>query len=151
MARNNYKSKREKEIPTYINDIVNKINGVKNLSDIKIDDLVDVDGMAYKVAGYAVDEGMKNAQLRSFFEAIKKLQRNKDWKDIKPEFILLKPRMAVRVGRNKVKEGFFKVIVAAMDKIEAENEEDTLKNFNVFVEFFEAIIAYHKYLGDNNV
>jgi len=26
-----------------------------------------------------------------------------------------------------------------------------MKNFNVFVEFFEAIIAYHKYLGDNSV
>lgn len=151
MARNDYKSKREEKIPTYINDIVNQINNVDMLSDLKIDELVDVDGMAYKVAGYAVDEGMKNAQLRSFFEAIKKLQRNKTWDEIKPEFILLKPRMAVRVGRKKVKEGFFKVIVAAMNKIEVDDEKETLKNFNVFVEFFEAIIAYHKYLGDSNV
>ena len=150
--RNNYKEKREKQIPKEINDIVNKFNNCNNLSDITIDELVAIDGDAYEIAGYAVDNGMKNTQLRSFFEAIKKLERNKKWKDIKPELILLKPRIAVRVGRGKVEEGFFKVIVAAMDKIEVkDNEKETMKNFNVFVEFFEAIIAYHKYLGGSSV
>ena len=121
------------------------------LSKLDIDELVSLDGIAYEVAGYAVDTGMINTQLRSFFEAIKKLQRNKEWKDIKPELILLKPRMAVRVGRSKVEEGFFKVIVSAMDKIEVDDEKQTIENFNVFVEFFEAIIAYHKYLGGSSV
>lgn len=149
--RNNFKSKREEKIPKEINDIINDINGCKMLSEMDIDELVAIDGVAYEVAGYAVDNGMKNTQLRSFFEVIKKLQRNKEWKDIKPEFILLKPRMAVRVGRGKVEEGFFKVIVAAMDKIEVENEKETMQNYKIFVEFFEAIIAYHKYLGDSSV
>lgn len=149
--RNNIKSRRESRIPKEINDIVNDINNCEMLSKMDVEQLVTIDGVAYEVAGYAVDNGMKNTQLRSFFEAIKKLQRNKKWEDIKPELILLKPRMAVRVGRGKVEEGFFKVISAAMDKIEVESEQDTMKNFNVFVEFFEAIIAYHKYLGGNNV
>ena len=149
--RNKYKSKREDKIPKEINEIINDINNCSMLSNLNIDNLVAIDGVAYEVAGYAVDNGMKNTQLRSFFEAVKKLQRNKKWEDIKPEFILLKPRMAVRVGRGKVEEGFFKVIVAAMDKIETDDEKKTMKNFNVFVEFFEAIIAYHKYLGDNSV
>lgn len=149
--RNSYKSRREDNIPKEINNIVDEINNCEMLSKMDIDELVSIDGIAYEVAGFAVDRGMKNTQLRSFFEAIKKLQRNKKWKDIKPEFILLKPRMAVRVGRGKVEEGFFKVIVSAMDKIEVDNEKETMKNFNVFVEFFEAIIAYHKYLGGNSV
>ena len=149
--RNNFKSKREERIPKEIKDIIDKIDNCEMLSKMDIDELVTIDGIAYEVAGYAVDTGMKNTQLRSFFEAIKKLQRNKEWKDIKPELILLKPRMAVRVGRSKVEEGFFKVIVAAMDKIEVDDEKETIKNFNVFVEFFEAIIAYHKYLGGSNV
>lgn len=149
--RNNFKAKREEEIPKEINDIIDDINNCKMLSELDIDELVAIDGVAYEIAGYAVDNGMKNTQLRSFFEVIKKLQRNKEWKDIKPEFILLKPRMAVRVGRGKVKEGFFKVIVAAMDKIEVDSEKETMKNYKVFVEFFEAIIAYHKYLGDKSV
>ena len=149
--RNKYKSKREDKIPKEINEIINDINNCSMLSNLNIDNLVAIDGVAYEVAGYAVDNGMKNTQLRSFFEAVKKLQRNKKLEDIKPEFILLKPRMAVRVGRGKVEEGFFKVIVAAMDKIETDDEKKTMKNFNVFVEFFEAIIAYHKYLGDNSV
>ena len=108
--KNNHKAKREEEIPNYINDIVREINDCEMLSKIDITRLVDIDGIAYQVAGYAVDNDMKNTQLRSFFEAIKKMERNRDWEDIKPEFILLKPRMAVRVGRGKVKEGFFKVI-----------------------------------------
>ena len=149
--RNKYKSKREDKIPKEINEIINDINNCSMLSNLNIDNLVAIDGVAYEVAGYAVDNGMKNTQLRSFFEAVKKLQRNKKLEDIKPEFILLKPRMAVRVGRGKVEEGFFKVIVAAMDKIETDDEKKTMKNFNAFVEFFEAIIAYHKYLGDNSV
>ena len=149
--RNNFKSRREEKIPKEINDIVDTINSCEMLSKMDIDELVAIDGVAYEIAGYAVDNGMKNTQLRSFFEVLKKLQRNKKWEDIKPEFILLKPRMAVRVGRGKVEEGFFKVIIAAMDKIEVDDEKDTLKNYNAFVEFFEAIIAYHKYLGGNSV
>lgn len=149
--RNNFKSKREEKIPKEINDIVDNINSCEMLSKMDINELVAIDGFAYEIAGYAVDTGMKNTQLRSFFEVLKKLQRNKKWEDIKPEFILLKPRMAVRVGRSKVEEGFFKVIVAAMDKIEVDDEKDTLKNYNTFVEFFEAIIAYHKYLGGSSV
>lgn len=152
MARRyKFKSKREEKIPKEINDIVDNINSCEMLSKMDIDELVSIDGFAYEIAGYAVDTGMKNTQLRSFFEVLKKLQRNKKWEDIKPELILLKPRMAVRVGRSKVEEGFFKVIVAAMDKIEVDDEKDTLKNYNTFVEFFEAIIAYHKYLGGNSV
>lgn len=149
--RNNHKAKREKEIPSYINDIISEINDCEMLSKIDITHLVDIDGIAYQVAGYAVDYDMKNTQLRSFFDAIKKMERNGDWEDIKPEFILLKPRMAVRVGRGKVEEGFFKVIEAAMNKIDVGSEEDIEKNFKVFVEFFEAIIAYHKYLGEGDV
>ena len=149
--RNNFKSRREDNIPKEINNIADEISSCEMLSKMDIDQLVSIDGIAYEVAGFAVDRGMKNTQLRSFFEAIKKLQRNKKWEDIKPEFVLLKPRMAVRVGRGKVEEGFFKVIVSAMDKIEVDDEEETMKNFNVFVEFFEAIIAYHKYLGGTNV
>lgn len=149
--RNKHKAEREEEIPEYINNIISEINDCEMLSKMDITHLVDIDGIAYQVAGYAVDTDMKNTQLRSFFEAIKKMERNGDWGDIKPEFILLKPRMAVRVGRGKVEEGFFKVIEAAMNKIEVGEEEDIKKNFKVFVEFFEAIIAYHKYLGEGDV
>ena len=138
-------------IPPEITNIIDNINKSEMLSKMDIEELIDIDWYAYEVSGYAVDEGIKNAQLRSFFEAIKKMQRNKEWKDIKPEFILLKPRIAVRVGRKKVKKGFFDVITAAMSKVEVGDENEIMENFNVFVEFFEAIIAYHKFLGEDNV
>lgn len=145
------KKSGKKKVPSEIKSIINTINKSEMLSKMDIDELIDIDGFAYEVAGYAVDNGMKNTQLRSFFDAIKKMERNKEWKNIKTEFLLLKPRIAVRVGRGNVEEGFFNVITAAMDKVEVGDEKDIMENFKVFVEFFEAIIAYHKYLGGNNV
>ena len=145
------KRRNNDEIPYEIKNIINKIDKCEMLSKLDFDDLIDVGGFAYTIAGYAVDNGMKNNQLRSFFDSIKKMERNNEWKDIKPEFILLKPRIAIRVGRNHIKKGFFEVISSAMNKVEIGDEKDIMKNFDVFVKFFEAIIAYHKYLGGNNV
>lgn len=145
--RNNYKHRREQEIPNEINNIISDINSCEMLSKIDIKDLVDENGIAYKVAGYAVDTNLKSNQLRNFFGFVKKMERRESWDKIKSDFYLLKPRMAVKVGRNDVPEGFFKVIAISMDKVDVGSEEEKLVNFKRFIEFFESIVAYHKYLG----
>ena len=143
--RNNYKHRREQEIPNEINNIISDINSCEMLSKMDIKDLVDE--IAYKVAGYAVDTNLKSNQLRNFFGFVKKMERRESWDKIKSDFYLLKPRMAVKVGRNDVPEGFFKVIAISMDKVDVGSEEEKLVNFKRFIEFFESIVAYHKYLG----
>ena len=146
--RNNYKSRREEQIPDEIKDVIKDINSCEMLSKIDMKELVNENGIAYKVAGYAVDENIKTNQLRNFFGFVKKMELRNSWDKIEPEFYMLKPRMAVKVGRKDgITEGFFKVISAAMDKVDVGTEEDKLTNFKRFIEFFESIVAYHKYLG----
>lgn len=145
--RNNHKYKREQEIPDEIKDIIRETNSCEMLSKMDMKKLVNEDGIAYKVAGYAVDEGIKTNQLRNFFGFVKKMERRSSWDKIESDFYLLKPRMAVKVGRNDISEGFYQVITTAMDKVDVGSEKEKLDNFKRFIEFFESIVAYHKYLG----
>lgn len=129
-----------------INEVIQEINKLKKLSDVDIKDLLDEKtGYAYKVA--QASRNLKTNQLRKFFGAIRKMESKNNWEDIEPEFYLLKPRMAVGVGRKLVPKGFYNVIIAAMSKVDVGNEDEKLANFKVFVEFFESIVAYHKFLG----
>ena len=38
------------------------------------------------------------------------------------------------------------LLMPAMNKVKVGTSDEKLENFKVFVEFFEAIVAYHKYL-----
>lgn len=147
MARNhgknkNYKEKTPKEIADVIDDI-KSCNMLKDLNKEKI--FNDDDGLAYVVADYYVND-LNTNQLRKFFEAIREMEKKKKWEDMESDFYLLKPRMAVSVGRKHIKKPFFDVINAAMNKVKVGTSDEKLENFKVFVEFFEAIVAYHKYL-----
>lgn len=144
MARNNRNDNSNEEI----NEVIKKIGNYNQLKDVNMQDLVDdKNGFAYKVAKYSKAEKIKTNQLRKFFDAIRKMEGKTSWDEIEPEFYLLKPRMAVGVGRKTIKKPFYSVIVAAMNKVNVGSDEDKLENFKVFVDFFEAIVAYHKFLG----
>jgi len=66
--------------------------------------------------------------------------------------ILLKPKMAYRARRERGRgvQELINVLQPALDEVV--REKDTQKqdgNFSRFVEFFEAILAYHKAYGGN--
>lgn len=148
MYRNDRNRDRNNNSNNEINEVINKIGKYSQLKDIKMQDLVDdKNGFAYKVAEYSKSENIKTNQLRKFFGAIRKMEGENSWEKIEPKFYLLKPRMAVGVGRKTIKKPFYNVIVAAMNKVNVGSDEDKLENFKVFVDFFEAIVAYHKFLG----
>lgn len=73
------------------------------------------------------------------------LFKNEKWSDIEPELYLLKPKFAVSVGRKLIPEDFFKVMNTCLNKIDVGKKDKKKENFNNFVKFFEAIVAYHKY------
>lgn len=140
MAKNNY-------IPKEIKEIIHEINSCDMFKNIDMKKLVDMNGFAYIVAEYAVEENIKTNQVRNFFGFIKKLERRNSWDKIAPDFYLLKPRMAIKVGRRDgITEGFFQVINVSMDKVDVGEEKDKKQSFKRFIEFFESIVAYHKYL-----
>lgn len=128
-----------------INYVIGKINACGTLSDIKTPDILDAEeGYAHIVAKNS--KKLNTTQLRKFFAALKKMEQNSTWDEIETEFYLLKPRMAVSVGRKNLPKQFYNVILAAMAKVDnVEDDEVKMKNFDIFVKFFEAIVAYHKY------
>ena len=128
-----------------MNDVINKINSCSSLSEIPVKDFLDAEtGYAHIVAKKS--KRVNTTQLRKFFAALKKMEQKDTWNEIETEFYLLKPRMAVAVGRKNLPKDFYNVIMAAMAKVDnVADAELKMKNFDMFVKFFEAIVAYHKY------
>ena len=100
-----------------INDVIEKINACNSLSEIKTPDFLDAEtGYAHIVAKNS--KKLNTTQLRKFFAALKKMEQKNTWEEIETEFYLLKPRMAVSVGRKNLPKPFYDVILAAMAKVD---------------------------------
>lgn len=153
--RNNYSQKYQKnnqsknknkkqDNNSEIDKIIKKIENVSSFSEIKPEDYADMDGYAAIIAKEL--KKLNTNQLRKFFGAVRDIEKKKEWSDIEPELYLLKPKFAVSVGRKLIPEDFFKVMNACLNKIDVgETDAEKKENFNTFVKFFEAIVAYHKY------
>ncbi|MBS4056314.1 MAG: type III-A CRISPR-associated protein Csm2 [Bacteroidales bacterium] len=86
------------------------------------------------------DAKLTTAQIRKFFGEVKKIQA--DFENKKGEIILLTPKLAYAVGRDKGKIGL-KSLYDLLTPLIAEINKDKAR-FRVFVQVFEAIVAYHK-------
>lgn len=127
-----------------IDEIIKKIEDLEKLSDLRPEDYADKNGYADKIAKSS--RNLKSTQLRKFFGAIRTMEKKLDsWDHIEPEFYLLKPQIAYAKGRNLIPNGFYRVVIACMDKIDKGNEEEKCENFKTFIKFMEAIVAYHKF------
>lgn len=77
-------------------------------------------------------------QLRKFFGEVKR-QQMQGYNET--QFVLLKPKLAYAVGRDKGQtkiKDFYNVMTNAIDLVKDE------KSFKNFIMVFEAIVAYHK-------
>lgn len=94
-----------------------------------------------------IHKDVATSQIRKFYERIRRLEQEvkqaetRDPAEIKRRLILLKPLLAYAVGRNKKLGYLSDIIFTAIDR--TNDEED----FKSFVEFFQAIVAYHRYHG----
>jgi len=96
---------------------------------------------------------VKTTQIRKFYDKLRslelKLEKSKLSNQKKEELneqvrigvLSLKPLLAYAVGRNQKLGGLVDVLNAAIDKVEDYDD------FKKFVEFFQTIVAYHKYYG----
>lgn len=83
-------------------------------------------------------EKLTSSQLRKFFGEVKR-QEMTGYNET--DFILLKPKLAYTVGKDKGAskiKAFYEVIAYAIDQVGNEKE------FKNFVKILEAIVAYHK-------
>ncbi|OYT58597.1 type III-A CRISPR-associated protein Csm2 [Thermoplasmatales archaeon ex4484_30] len=97
---------------------------------------------AKKFGEYLGKNGLTTSQIRNIFSDVKKLDK---YDTDKTNLLLLRPKLAYVAGRHgkrtKVIKELHEVIDACIIQVK---DNQSLKNFK---DFFEAIIAYHKYYG----
>ena len=98
-------------------------------------------------------KGLTRSQIRNLFNEVKRLQgslrRNKKV-GIYKDFLMLRPKMAYvaqRVGYGEKGVAALKDVLEEAHIAVFDGEELIEKRFDNFVDFFEAIIAYHKAAG----
>lgn len=104
-----------------------------------------------------VQKKLGTSQIRALFGEVRQIQAQ--WNmggdnaaNARRRLILLKPKMAYRAKRERSKavQQLVDVLDPAIDFVIAERDHDRQReNFGRFVEFFEAILAYHKAYGGN--
>lgn len=113
--------------------------------------------VADQVGKQLKDNGLTTSQIRALFGEVRQIQAQ--WslggdqgKNARRRLVLLKPKMAYRARkeRGKAVGELVDVLQPALDLvIEAKDDREKEKRFNHFVQFFEAILAYHKAYGGN--
>ena len=137
-----------------IEDIKEEITQMSNLSELDIEDIAKEGGYADRIGKdfkYRNDK-IKTTQLRKFFDETKTIERklkrgDKGWKDIKPDFYLLRPKLAYSNARGLIPKDFFVLLSECMKRVDTSKNDDKQKekNYKRFVTFLEAIVAYFKY------
>jgi len=148
------KTRRDSEQDRTIDNIIMEIDRLDSLQYLKPKKYADEGGYADRIAkyfkdirGFGDDKKLNTNQLRKFFGAIRDMESKEgSWEDIEPQFYLLKPKLAVSVGRKLIPRDFHRLMMVCMKQVDV-GEEDTekMKNFETLVNFLEAIVAYTKY------
>lgn len=87
-----------------------------------------------------VKEGIPASQLRNFFNDVRsieaKVKAGNSFDEVMPHILMLKAKAYYAAGRNNKLKPFKEFITKYVDRIE------TKEDFDAFVKFFEAVVAY---------
>ncbi|KAB2908132.1 MAG: type III-A CRISPR-associated protein Csm2 [Ignavibacteriales bacterium] len=125
------------------------LNGVKDLSEIKPED---IDSIGKTMGKSLVDREVKTNQLRNFYSSIisirTKLRKEKSVTPaIERELVLLKPKLAYATGRNKKVMELYNLMQDGIGATVSENVSDKKAALANLISITEAIVAYHKFHG----
>jgi CRISPR-associated protein Csm2 len=137
---------REERKDSEIKEVIQKINSLQSLNQLDGKEIAKEGGYADQVAKSLKD--LKTTQLRKLFGEIKENERKlneKNWKDIEADFYMIRPSLAYAKARRLVPYDFFKLMSVCMSKVDSGSDEQKKENYRRFVQFLEAIVAYHKY------
>lgn len=104
---------------------------------------------AKEIGGALKDARLSMAQIRGVFGTVRRIEMR--WTDEAPEeirqqairqLLLLQPKLEYQAQRQKEVRGLKDVLIPAIQQIHGNRER-----FGRFVEFFEAILAYHVAAG----
>jgi len=133
-----------KDIEKYIETIITDPNGAETLVE-----------WACKLGKQLQEAELTTSQIRALFGEVRQIQAQwslgGDQRQLaRRRLILLKPKMRYRARkeRGKAVKELVSVLEPALDRvIEAKDEKIQEQRFNHFVQFFEAILAYHQAHG----
>jgi CRISPR-associated protein Csm2 len=141
-------------------DLANEIeNGVipdLTKANFKPEDYAPQEGYADKIAEeiYKSKEKMKVTQLRKVFSNLKtiytnaKKKKSPNFEEQRDAIFLLSPELAYAKGRKLITDDFYKLMKACLFKTQNKKTScriATLDEFENFMKFFEAILAYYKF------
>lgn len=89
--------------------------------------------------GRKLARNLKTSQIRKVYGAVKKIQMSDEFNQ--NELIMLKPKLAYAAARKSEVEDLKNTLTEAI------NQVDNSDKFKNFVDFFEAILAYHRAYG----
>ena len=122
-------------------EVTKKINKLNSLKEYNVDDFVRFDGDVDILTRQLKNDDIISTHLRKFFAAVKEINletKTKNWNELKVKFFLLMPKLAYAKGRKLISEDFYNLLESAMNKVQSKED------FNRFVEFLEAIVAFYK-------
>lgn len=140
--------RRDKETDSEIDEIIKKIESLQSLKDLVVEEIAKEGGYAEKVAKSQSFKNLKTTQLRNLFDGIKENERKlteKGWNAIEADFYMLRPSLAYAKARELIPEDFLNLMNACMKQVDKGDENGKKENYKRFVQFLEAIVAYHKY------
>lgn len=108
---------------------------------------------AHQTALQLVRNGLTRAQIRNIFTEVRKIEALWGSKPVTAmrRLNMLKPKLDYSAARAKPVELLKEVLTQAIDKVnEAKPGEDRERRFRVFMDLFEAILAYHRSEGGRN-
>lgn len=100
--------------------------------------------MAEELGQFLAEKKLSMNQIRNFFGEVKRIQM-KDVEKEETAFLLLKPKLAYAAHRaNNLGARVFKNVMTQAWEAVLENGEVQPNRFKNFVDFLEAVLAYHK-------
>jgi len=121
-----------------------------------ITDKIDRDAIDFadKFGKYLKDNFLSSSQLRNIFGEMKMLQMKLNAKEesfdtITKRFLLLLPKLSYSAGRLRTRalNEFKEIFDIAHKAVDINSLENFKKHYNNFVDFIEAILAYHRSHG----
>ena len=105
-----------------------------------------------KLAG----KGVSTSQIRNVFGEIKKIQAlGMDKEKGRSRLYMIAPKLAYSIGRlerrdEQKREALTDLLTNVESAVKWIDKGDATARFNHFVDYMEAVVAYHKFKGGNN-
>jgi CRISPR-associated protein Csm2 len=108
---------------------------------------------AKQTAQTLVGNNLTRSQIRNIFTEVRKIEASWDAHPTEAmrRLNMLKPKLAYQTERTKPVKVLQEVLTQAIIQVNnAENETERNRRFRIFMDLFEAILAYHRAEGGHN-